>query len=331
MICYTRYRQFAVLALGSALSSTYVAASDSQKLPSFGQTINVKRNFQKIKNAANNNKLSLDSLILISGSSHRKLSEEISALVDVPLLDATVARFADGEVSVQFNEGIRGKNAFIVQSCAAPVNDSVVELLLTVSCARRSGARRVIAVIPYFGYKHHRRSLVSSTKHHSRYLTSAAMDFAKMLQEMGVDRVIAVDLQRPGQGDEACFFDNNVPLETVMTIGLIFPRNIIMIIKCRILDHMVTYFVNNVSLEDPITVVTPNAEGARKARLFQLGLQKAFDTEVQLAVFTSRESGSGPTDTNNLEMLGKTKVCMNNNYHSRQALEVTHRLKDRML
>ena len=70
---------------------------------------------------------------------------------------------------------------------------------------RRSNARRVIAVIPYFGYKHHRRGASLSTKHKSRFLSSNSMDFAKMLQEMGVDRVIAVDIQRPGQGGEACF------------------------------------------------------------------------------------------------------------------------------
>jgi ribose-phosphate pyrophosphokinase len=102
-----------------------------------------------------------------------------------------------------------------VQPCAAPVGDSIMELLLTISCARRAGASKISAVIPYFGYKHHRRgSSISQKQLHSRFLTSGAMDFAKMLEVVGVDTVLAVDLQRPGQGHEACFFDTDIPLET---------------------------------------------------------------------------------------------------------------------
>jgi ribose-phosphate pyrophosphokinase len=134
-------------------------------------------------------------MVLISGSAHPELAKEISAIIGVPLADADIKRFSDGEVYVQINHNLRGKDVFVIQPCAAPVNDSIMELLLTVSCVRRSSARRVIAVIPYFGYKHHRRGAPISTKHNSRFLFSSSMAFAKMLQEMGVDRVIAVDLQ----------------------------------------------------------------------------------------------------------------------------------------
>ena len=68
--------------------------------------------------------------------SHIELSKEISQLIGVPLANADLKRFADGEVSIQINENLRGKDVFIVQPCAAPVNDSIMELLLTVSCAR---------------------------------------------------------------------------------------------------------------------------------------------------------------------------------------------------
>ena len=136
-------------------------------------------------------------MVLISGSAHPELAKEISSIIGVPLADAEIKRFSDGEVSVQINHNLRGKDVFVIQPCAAPVNDSIMELLLTVSCVRRSSARRVIAVIPYFGYKHHRRGAPISTKHNSRFLFSSSMAFAKMLQEMGVDRVIAVDLQVP--------------------------------------------------------------------------------------------------------------------------------------
>jgi len=120
------------------------------------------------------------------------LTDEISSLINVPITNATLSRYSDGETAIQIDQNIRGCDVFIVQPCAAPVNDSIMELLLTVSCARRSGARRIIAVVPYFGYKHHRRGSQISSKHHSRFLSSGAMDFATMLQEMGVDRVIAV-------------------------------------------------------------------------------------------------------------------------------------------
>ncbi len=237
--------------------------------------------------------VTLDSLVLISGSAHKELSKEISTLINVPIADTTLARFADGEVNLQINVNIRGKDVVIIQPCAAPVNDSIMELLLTVSCARRAGARRIVAVIPYFGYKHHRRGSSISTKHQSRFLSSGAMDFARMLTEMGVDRVISVDLQRPGQGHEACFFDNQVPLETIFTT-----------------DLFVDYFINKSGkkLNEPITIVTPNAECVKKARVFQRNLQKHFKSEVKVTTFFAADTGSGRADATQLDLLANAKV-----------------------
>ena len=106
-----------------------------------------------------------------------------------------------------------------------------------------------------------------------------------------MDRVISVDLQRPGQGHEACFFDVQVPLEVISSTEL----------------H-VQHFVKSVNLIEPIVVVTPNAECFRKARKMQLGLQKFFSSEVQLAAFFSSDFGSGPTDTSKLELVGNAMV-----------------------
>lgn len=241
--------------------------------------------------------LTTEGLVLITGTAHAELAKEISTLVDKPLTRASISRFADGEVSIQIEDSIRGTDVFIVQPCTSPVNDSIMELLLTVSCARRSGAKRVIAVVPYYGYKHHRRGSSLSTKLQSRFLSSGAMDFARMLQEMGVDRVIAVDLQRPGQGQEACFFDSSVPLEVVLST-----------------DIMIDYVVRMMELDGqdaqadavvaPIVVVTPNAECFKKARKFQVGLQRHSRAEVQLAAFFSSDTGSGPTDVTKLELVG---------------------------
>ena len=91
---------------------------------------------QKQSKKGSKDTISLDSMVMITGSAHVELSKEISRIIGVPLAAADLKRFADGEVSIQINENLRGKDVFIVQSCAAPVNDSIMELLLTVSCAR---------------------------------------------------------------------------------------------------------------------------------------------------------------------------------------------------
>lgn len=227
--------------------------------------------------------------MLVSGSSHKALTEEISQLIKVPIADVIVGRFADGEVAITYNQYVGGQHAFIVQTCAAPVNDSIMELLFAISCARRAGASSITAVIPYFGYKHHRRGSAISTINHSRFLTSASMDFAKMLQAMGVDRVIAVDLQRPGQGHEACFFDTTIPLETIITTSA-----------------FIRYFIENIDLQRPIVVVSPNAECLKKSKRLEKGLRKHFGpNSVHLACYVAGQStDSGPTDLNELEMLG---------------------------
>lgn len=233
---------------------------------------------------SNQNNVTLDSMTLISGTAHKELAEKIAKEIDVPLCDASISRFADGEVAVRINDNIRGNDVFIIQTCSAPVNDSIMELLLMVSCARRSNVRRVIAVIPYFGYKHHRRGNAISTKHNSRFLWSGAGDFAAMLQEMGVDQVITVDLQRPGQGLESSFFDNTIPVETLIST-----------------DLFIDYFTHQVNLSQPITVVAPNAECFNKARKFQAQLQKHYKREVKMVAFFAMDTGSGPSDAEQLK------------------------------
>ncbi|RYY88211.1 ribose-phosphate pyrophosphokinase [archaeon] len=235
--------------------------------------------------------VTLDTLVLLTGSAHPKLAEKISKEVKVPLANAGLTRFSDGEVSVQIQENVRGKNVFVIQTCAAPVNDSIMELLLTISCLRRADARRVIAVVPYFGYKHHRRGYPLSTKHSSRFLSSGAADFATMLQELGVDRVIAVDLQRPGQGHEACFFDNFVPVETYITTEL-----------------FVEHLLQNHILKHPITVVAPNAECFKKAKNVQNLLHKETKTVVKFLPFFAADDSSGPSNAKELTTLSSTEV-----------------------
>lgn len=242
----------------------------------------------KQHNAETSNNPLLEKLVILSGTAHPKLATDVCQHLGISLGNIDLKRFADGEVSCVINESVRGKDVFIIQSCAAPVNDSVMELLITVSCARRAGAKRIIAVIPYFGYRHHRRGSPISTKHSSRFLWSTSADFAKMLKVAGVDRVISVDLQRPGQGQEACFFDPSIPVETVLSTST-----------------MVDYFVKNVKLENRVVIVAPDSDCHKRARKFQRGLMNKLNLEhVGLATFIHTEHTTGPSDPNASEFLG---------------------------
>ncbi|MDG1413422.1 MAG: ribose-phosphate diphosphokinase, partial [Alphaproteobacteria bacterium] len=89
---------------------------------------------------------------IISGNSNRPLAEAIAAYLDTPLTQADVRRFADMEVFVEIHENVRGEDVFVVQSTSYPANDNLMELLVTLDALRRGSARRITAVIPYYGY-----------------------------------------------------------------------------------------------------------------------------------------------------------------------------------
>ena len=206
-----------------------------------------------------------DDFAVLSGSSNRELTLEVCKRLGTTPTKMDITRFSDGEVSCEINESIRGKDVFIVQSCASPVNDSIMELLLTVTAVRRSGGATITAIIPYFGYKFHRkRGLPISTTYESRFMWNAASDVAKMLLVVGVDRVVSVDLQRPGQGHEACFFDGTVPVETISTT-----------------DLFVDHFANTLDLSVPVVVVSPATEYVKKAKKFLNKLSKHPKVKAQ--------------------------------------------------
>ncbi len=238
--------------------------------------------------------LIFDNISLLSGTASKELGEKIASHLGTKLTNMEVVRFSDGEVSCQINESIRGKDVFIIQTCSQPVNDHIMELLLTVTAARRSGANRIIAVVPYFAYKYHRRGLPISSLSHSRFLWSASNDLAKMLQTVGVDGVLSVDLQRPGQGHEACFFDSTVPVETLTSVNI-----------------FVSYFKENINLSDNVVIVSPNTECAKRARKFQKKLSAAVGKNVGYASFidagaAASNAADGKTDheASKSELLG---------------------------
>lgn len=124
---------------------------------------------------------------IFSGNANPALAQEIAKHLDLRLGNITVGRFSDGEVNVQVNEHIRGKDVYLVQPTLPPVNESLMELLLMISTMRRASARKITAVIPYYGYARQDRKM------QARVPISAA-DVARLLEAMGVDRVVSVDL-----------------------------------------------------------------------------------------------------------------------------------------
>lgn len=110
--------------------------TESKRLSQQPAFVSISAAQRGIGKKASKDAISLDSMVMIAGTAHIELSKEISKIIGVPLAATDLKRFADGEVSIQINENLRGKDVFILQTCAAPVNDSIMELLLSVSCAR---------------------------------------------------------------------------------------------------------------------------------------------------------------------------------------------------
>jgi len=140
---------------------------------------------------------------VLSANSNPKLAAEITYLLDMPLSDANVHRFADKEIFVSIGDNVRGKDVFIIQSTSFPANDHMMELLICVDALRRASARRITAVLPYFGYARQDR------KSEGRTPISAKL-VANMITTAGADRVLTMDLHA---GQIQGFFD--IPVDNL--------------------------------------------------------------------------------------------------------------------
>lgn len=134
---------------------------------------------------------------LVAGNSNRPLAEAIAAYLNVPLAKAQVRRFADMEVFVEIQENVRGEDVFIIQSTSFPTNDHLMELLIITDALRRASARRITAVIPYFGYARQDRKPAARTPISAKLV-------ANIIAHAGVDRVLTLDLHA---GQIQGFFD----------------------------------------------------------------------------------------------------------------------------
>jgi len=142
-------------------------------------------------------------MIVLSGNSNPKLAQDIVSHLNMRLASANVGRFSDGEIMVEIMENVRGKDVFIVQPTCAPTNDNIMELLVMIDAVRRASAKRVTAVIPYFGYARQDR------RPRSARVPITAKVIAKMISTVGADRVLTIDLHADQiQGFFDCPVDN---------------------------------------------------------------------------------------------------------------------------
>lgn len=143
-------------------------------------------------------------MMVFSGSANPELAHKVVNELHIPLGDATVGRFSDGEITIEINENVRGKDVFILQSTCAPTNDNLMELIVMADALRRASAARITAVVPYFGYARQDRRVRSAR------VPISAKVVADMMSGVGIDRVLTVDLHAEQiQG----FFD--VPVDNV--------------------------------------------------------------------------------------------------------------------
>ena len=150
---------------------------------------------------------------IVACNSNRPLAEAVAATLNLPLTRAAVRRFADMEVFVEIHENVRGEDVFVVQSTSYPANDNLMELLITLDALRRASARRVTAVIPYYGYARQDRKTAPRTPISAKLV-------ANLITEAGANRVLTMDLHAAQiQG----FFD--IPVDNLFAAPL-FSRDI---------------------------------------------------------------------------------------------------------
>lgn len=196
----------------------------------------------------------LNELKLISGNSNIPMGKEICDHLGLTLGAVTVSTFSDGEILVRIEENVRGMDVFVVQSCSDPVNKHIMELLIMIDALKRSSARRITAVIPYYGYARQDR------KDQPRVPVTAKL-VADLITTAGADKVLTVDLHA---GQIQGFF--NIPVDHLYATPVI-------------LNHL-----RSMDLKD-LVVVSPDAGGVERARAFAKRLN------ANLAIIDKRREG----------------------------------------
>jgi ribose-phosphate pyrophosphokinase len=202
---------------------------------------------------------------LMTGNSNLPLAKAIAAYLEMPLTDALVRRFADEEIFVEINENVRGEDVFVLQSTSYPANDNLMELLICIDALRRASAKRITAVLPYFGYARQDR------KPGPRTPISAKL-VANMITVAGADRVLSVDLHA---GQIQGFFD--IPTDNLFAAPVMSA------------DILARHSGKN------LMVVSPDVGGVVRAR----ALAKRLDN-ASLAIVDKRRERAGESEVMNI-------------------------------
>ncbi len=213
---------------------------------------------------------------LISGNSNLPLAQSIAKYLEVPLTQASMRRFADMEVFVEIDENIRGEDVFIIQSTCYPANDNLMELLIAIDALRRSSARRITAVIPYFGYARQDRRTGPRTPISAKLV-------ANMITTAGASRVLTLDLHA---GQIQGFFD--IPTDNLIISPVFIP------------DIEKSY------AGEDLVIVSPDVGGVVRAR----AIAKRLNAE--LAIIDKRRERAGVSEVMHVigEVEGKTCIMI---------------------
>jgi len=203
---------------------------------------------------------------VFSANSNPALAKEIANIIGVPIGDANVVKFADGEISVNINETVRGSDVFVIQSTCSPVNDNLMELLIMIDAFKRASAGRITAVIPYMGYARQDR------KAKARDPISAKL-CADLIATAGADRVLTMDLHAAQiQG----FF--NIPVDHLLGVPVLTP-------------YFAKKFAND---KQDLVVVSPDLGSVTRARQF------AERLEIPLAIVDKRRQRANVSEVMNV-------------------------------
>ncbi|MFQ5785527.1 MAG: ribose-phosphate pyrophosphokinase [Alphaproteobacteria bacterium] len=201
---------------------------------------------------------------VLAGNSNRPLAEAIAAFLNLPLVQASIRRFSDLEVFVEIHENMRGEDVFLIQSTSYPANDNLMELLVCIDAIRRASARRITAVLPYFGYARQDRKAGPRTPISAKLV-------ANLITEAGANRVLTLDLHA---GQIQGFFD--IPVDNLFA-GPVFGKDI----------------EDNFNGDD-LMFVSPDVGGVVRAR----GLAKRLDAD--LAIVDKRRERAGVSEVVNI-------------------------------
>ena len=211
---------------------------------------------------------------LLTGNSNKNLSKKIAKYLKSKLVNSSIKKFADGEIYIEINENIRGNTIFIIQSISSPANDNLMELLLCIDALKRSSAKNITVVIPYFGYARQDRKVVPRTSISAKLVSN-------LITKAGADRIVTVDLHA---GQIQGFFD--IPVDNLFSTP-IFARHVKKNIKSK----------NSIS-------VAPDVGGTERAR----ALGKMLD--AGLAIVDKRRPAPGKSQVMNVIGNVKDKTCI---------------------